>query len=88
MRSETLDDKTQASASSQTEGKRDQNTAQAEHEESEYNAVFWDIEVAKDLPIWAEPITMSTKHIFGTFDPAADEDVLVPMGAVDSVLPG
>ena len=53
-----------------------------------YNAVFRGIEVVKDLPIWAEPITMSTEHMFGTFDLAADEDVLVPMGAVDGVLPG
>ena len=68
--------------SSKTEGKRDQNTAQAERKESEHNAVFWDIEVAKDLPTWVEPITMSTERIFGMFDPAVDEDVLVPMGAV------
>ena len=61
MQTKTPDDETQASASSQTEGKRDQNTAQAECQESEYNAVFWDIEVAKDLPICAEPITMSTE---------------------------
>ena len=88
MRTETVDDETQASVSSQTEGKEDQNAAQTEREESEYNAVFWDIEVAKDLPIWAEPITMSTERIFGTFDSAEDEDVLVPMGAVDGVLPG
>ena len=83
MQSETAEDETQVSASSQTEGKRDQNTAQAEHKESKYNAVFWDIEVAKDLPI-----TMSTEHIFGTFDPAADKDVLIPMGAVAGILPG
>ena len=88
MRTETPNDETQASVLSHVEGKRDQNTAQTECEESEYNAVFWDIEVIKDLPIWAEPITMSTKHIFGTFDPAADEDILLPMGAVDGVLPG
>ena len=88
MRTETIDDETQASVSSHTEGKEDQNAAQTEREESEYNAVFWDIEVAKDLPIWAEPITMSTERIFGTFDPAEDEDVLVPMGAVDGILPG
>ena len=84
MQSETADNKTQASTLSQTEGKRDQNTGQAEHKESEYNAVFWDIEVAKDLPIWAEPITMSTKCIFGMFDPAVDEDILILMGVVDA----
>ena len=60
MRTETPDNETQASASSRTEGKKDQYAAQAEREESEYNAVFRDIEVVKDLPIWAEPITMST----------------------------
>ena len=70
------------------EGKRDQDAAQAECKESEDNAVFWDIEVVKDLPIWAEPITRSTECMFGTFDLAADEDVLVPMGAVDGILPG
>ena len=70
------------------EGKRDQDAAQTEREESEYNAVFRGIEVAKDLPIWAEPITMSTERMFGTFDLAADEDILVPMGAVDGILPG
>ena len=88
MRTKTPDDKTQASASSRTEGKRDQDAAQTEREESKYNAVFWGIDVVKDLPIWAEPITMSTECMFGTFDLAADEDVLVPMGAVDGILPG
>ena len=88
MRTETPDNETQESASSRMEGKRDQYAAQAEHEESKYNAVFRDIEVVKDLPIWAEPITMSTERMFGTFDLAADEDVLIPMGAVDGVLPG
>ena len=88
MRTETPDNETQASTSSQIEGKKDRNAAQAECKESKYNAVFWDIEVAKDLPIWAEPITMSTERILGMFDPAADEDVLVPMGVVDGVLPG
>ena len=67
MRTETPDNETQASASSRTEGKRDQYAAQAEREESEYNAVFRDIEVAKDLPILAEPITLSTERMFGTF---------------------
>ena len=31
---------------------------------------------------------MSTEHMFGTFDLAVDEDILIPMGAVDGVLPG
>ena len=31
---------------------------------------------------------MSTECMFGTFDLAADEDILVLMGAVDGVLPG
>ena len=31
---------------------------------------------------------MSTERIFGVFDPTADEDVLVSMGAIDGVLPG
>ena len=31
---------------------------------------------------------MSTDRLFGVFDPAADEDVLVPLGAVDGLLPG
>ena len=84
MRSEIADDETQASVLRET----DQNTAQTEREESKYNTVFWDIEVTKDLPIWAEPIILSTECIFGTFDPAAEEDVLVPMRAVDGILPG
>ena len=88
MRSETTDDEMQASTLSQTEGKKDQYAARAECEGSEFNTIFWDIEVVKDLPIWAEPITMSTECIFGVFDPTADEDVLVPMGVVDGVLPG
>ena len=49
--------------------------------------IFWDIDVVKDLPIWVEPITISTERIFGVFDPTADEDVLVSMGTIDSVLP-
>ena len=87
MRSETTDDETQASTSSQTEGKKDQHAARTEREGSEFNTIFWDIDVVKDLPIWAEPITMSTERIFGVFDPTADEDVLVSMGAIDGVLP-
>ena len=83
-----MDDETQASTSSQAEGMEDQYAAPVEHEEPELNMIFWDIEVIRDLPIWAEPITMSTERIFGTFDLTAGEDVLVPLGATDGVLPG
>ena len=31
---------------------------------------------------------MSTERMFSTFDLAVDEDILIPMGAVDGVLPG
>ena len=61
MRSETTDNETQASMLSQMEGKKDQHTAQAERKGSEFNTIFWDIDAIKDLPIWAEPITMSTE---------------------------
>ena len=88
MKSKVTDNETQASMLSQTEGKRDQYTAQAEGKESGYNAVFWDIKVIRELLIWAEPITISTEHIFGTFNPAADQDILILMGVVDGVLPG
>lgn len=30
-----------------------------------------------------EPITQSPNCMFGVFDPAADEDILVPLGVVD-----
>ena len=88
MRSETMDDETQASTLSQAEGMEDQYAAPVEREEPELNTIFWDIEVVRDLLIWAEPITMSTERIFGTFDLTTDEDILVLLGATDGVLPG
>ncbi|KIJ98897.1 hypothetical protein K443DRAFT_133253 [Laccaria amethystina LaAM-08-1] len=57
------------------------------HSTSEFNTIFWDIEAIKDLPVRAEPITKMTDRMFGVFDPAMDEDVLVPLGAIDRLLP-
>ena len=49
MQSETTDNETQASSLSQMEGKKDQYTARAECKGSEFNMIFWDIEVIRDL---------------------------------------
>ena len=82
------DDKTRTSSSSQTE-EDEAETATVDHEATlEFNTIFWDIEAVKDLPIWAEPITTLTDRLFGAFDLAADEDILVPLGAIDGILPG
>ena len=88
VQTETVDDDTHTSSSSRTEGRKDQDAAPTEHEESEYHTVFRDIEPVSDLPIWVEPINRSTEHIFGKFNPAEDEDVLVPLSAIDGVIPG
>jgi hypothetical protein len=50
--------------------------------------VFRDINVASELPIWLEPITRTAEHMFGGFDPAANDDILVPLGAIDGVMEG
>jgi hypothetical protein len=88
IQKETVDYDTQTSSSSHTEGRKERDTISPEHEESEYRKVFWDIDAVKDIPIWAEPVTRSTQRMFGKFDPSADEDVLVPLGAIDGVIPG
>ncbi|KIK05051.1 hypothetical protein K443DRAFT_92118 [Laccaria amethystina LaAM-08-1] len=88
IQKETVDYDTQTSSSSHTEGRKERDTISPEHEESEYRKVFWDIDAVKDIPIWAEPVTRSTQCMFGKFDPSADEDVLVPLGAIDGVIPG
>lgn len=88
MKSKTMDDESQASMLSQAEGREDQYVARIECEESEFNTIFWDIEVVKDLSIWAEPITMVTEQIFRTFNLAADEDILMLLGVMDRALPG
>jgi hypothetical protein len=53
-----------------------------------FHSVFWDIKAGKGIPIWVEPITESTSRMFGTFNPAVDDDVLVPLGAIEGMLPG
>ncbi|EDR03934.1 uncharacterized protein LACBIDRAFT_331090 [Laccaria bicolor S238N-H82] len=50
--------------------------------------VFYDIKEVKGIPIWVEPISESMNRMYGAFNPAVDEDVLVPLGAIDGVLPG
>ena len=82
------DDKTQTSSSSQTEEDEAETATVDCKATSEFNTIFWDIEAVKDLPVWAEPITTSTNFLFGAFDPAADEDILVPLGAINGILPG
>ena len=82
------DDKTQTSLSSQTEEDETETATVDRDAMSEFNTIFWDIEAIKDLPVWAEPITTSTDCLFGAFDPAANEDILVPLGAIDRILPG
>ena len=57
VQTETIDDDTQTSSSSRMEGREEQDAAPTEHKESEYHAVFWDIEAVSNLPIWVEPIT-------------------------------
>ncbi|EDQ99448.1 uncharacterized protein LACBIDRAFT_335024 [Laccaria bicolor S238N-H82] len=37
-------------------------TASIEREESEPQTIFWDIDTAQNIPIWAEPIIKSTEH--------------------------
>ena len=56
MQNKVKDDKTQASLMSQT--KEDETKADPTEckGSSEFNMVFWDIEVIKNLPIWVEPI--------------------------------
>ena len=82
------DNKTRTSSSSQTEEDEAETATVDCKATSEFNTIFWDIEAVKDLPVWAEPITTSTNFLFGVFDLAADEDILVPLGAIDGILPG
>ena len=87
--SANADDETQASSSSQNEVEDDLREIMVEDEASpSFHSVFYDIEAAKNIPIWVEPISESAIRMFGAFNPAVDEDVLVPLGAVDGVLPG
>ena len=88
IQSGTKDNDSQTSSSSRTEEDETELNAVNHGDTSEFNTIFWAIDVVKDLPIWAEPITMLTDHLFGVFDPAANEDVLVLLGAVDRLLPG
>ena len=87
--SANADDETQASSSSQNEVEDDLREIMEENEVSpSFHSVFYDIEAAKNIPIWVEPISESTIQMFGAFNPAVDEDVIVPLGAIDGVLPG
>lgn len=88
IQSRAADDETQALSMSQTEEDEAETNVVDLGNTSEYNTIFWDIEAVKNLPIWAEPITTSTDRLFGAFNPAADEDVLVRLGATDGILPG
>ena len=88
VQTETVNDDTHMSSSSRTEGRKNQDAAPTEHKESEYHTVFQDIEPVSDLPIWVEPIIQLTECMFGKFNPAEDEDVLVPLSAIDGVIPG
>lgn len=66
----------------------EQDTTSIEHEESKYHTVFWDIDAVSNVLIWMEPITQLTEHTFSKFNPAADKDILVPLDAIDGVIPG
>jgi hypothetical protein len=84
-----MDNETQLSSPSQNEDENNHGKFIIEGEDSPaFHSVFWDIDAAKNLPIWVEPITESTNCIFGAFDPTVDEDVLVPLGGINGVLPG
>ena len=78
--SANADDETQASSSSQNEVEDDLREIMVEDEASpSFHSVFYDIEAAKNIPIWVEPISESAIRMFGAFNPAVDEDVLVPL---------
>ena len=71
--STNADDETQASSSSHNEDEDDHGKHLTEEEYSPaFHSVFWDIEAAKNIPIWVEPITESTNRMFGAFDPSVD----------------
>ncbi|EDR12181.1 uncharacterized protein LACBIDRAFT_323266 [Laccaria bicolor S238N-H82] len=88
MQHSMAEGRTQPSVSSQTEEDKTETTPEDRGSMSKFNTIFWDIEPYRELPVWAEPIMHLSAHMFGVFDPAADEDVLVPLGAIDGVLPG
>ncbi|EDR04306.1 uncharacterized protein LACBIDRAFT_330822 [Laccaria bicolor S238N-H82] len=64
---EVVEDDTQSSSLSHTEGRRVQYTASTKCKESETQTIFWDIDAAQNIPIWAESIIKSTECMFGKF---------------------
>ncbi|EDQ99323.1 uncharacterized protein LACBIDRAFT_335127 [Laccaria bicolor S238N-H82] len=59
---EVVEDDTQSSSLSHTEGRRGRYAAPTEREESETQTIFWDIDTAQNIPIWAESIIKLTEY--------------------------